>query len=364
MTAITAIEKLETTFADLLGVPGAVATGFGRGAIYLALEAVGVRGAAVLVPDLICAQVLEAIRLAGARPVFYSAPLDLSVQPKALAAAFTPDARAAILVHYFGMPQPAIVEMCAACLWQGIAAIEDCSLALLTHTPAGWCGTFSDYAAFSFTKNNWCYGGGLAVAQEPEAVARMRAIRDKKFVADDAFCEAYGRLREVDFEANRLSRASQAAQRGLELQRDLAAQDSRFQHANFFDAASCTAQMSESAARRALHILEQEPQMALRKQALCDQVRRMAGADSGRAQLLWSPHANGSFLPMVFPPGSAAANIQAAAEQGITLRPVWADYQPEVPRTVHSGRMAVLEVHPDLDAAEVGQIGAFLQGAG
>lgn len=362
MTAATAIEQLEASFAASLGVPGAVATGFGRGAIYLALEAIGVRGAEVLVPGLICNQVMEAVRLAGGRPVFYPVPLELAVQPAALAAAFTPAVRAAILVHYFGMPQPAIGEMVGVCRQRGIAVIEDCSLALLARSPAGVCGTLGDYATFSFTKNNWCYGGGMVVAREPAAADKMRSIREQKFITDDAFCEAYGQLREIDFEANRPSRAMHAAQRGLGLQRALGVQDPRFLNANFFDAAPCTIMMSVLAAGRAHQLLSEESHVAARKQALCNELRKMIGEGAGRSKAMWSRHSNGSFLPIAFPPGSAAAYIEAASKAGITLRSIWNDFQPELPQTLHAGRLAVLEVHSDLNAEEVGHIAQFLKG--
>lgn len=361
--AVSPIEKLERDFAGRWGAPGAVATGFGRGAVYLALEAIGVRDADVLVPDFICAQVLHAIERAGAKPVFYPMPLDLAAEPATIKAAATQRTRAAILVHYFGAPQPRIRELAHACAELGICALEDCSLALLARHPQGLCGTFGDYAAFSFTKNNWCDGGGVAVARSSASIAAMRRIRNAKFSPDAALCTAYGRLCALDFEANLPSRCSQAAARGMALQAQLARSDARFAVDNFFDAAPCTVEMSPQAAERAVEILRSEEGNAEKRRGLYQEIcaslpttRKVHGIAA-----LPAASSNGSFVVLQFPAGDAKQVVAAAAESRITLRAVWPAYQHAVPRTGHADQLATLEVHPELTASEMAQILNFFQ---
>ena len=126
-----AVEKLEREFAAWLGVTGGVATGFGRSALALALEALSVRGGGdVLVPDFICAQVPEAVRRAGGRPVFYRVGRALRVNPAEFEAACTPQTRAAIVAHYFGRLLPEIRGLGEICRARGVALVEDCALAL------------------------------------------------------------------------------------------------------------------------------------------------------------------------------------------------------------------------------------------
>lgn len=73
----------------------------GRLALAEALRLAGARGKEVLVPDLICAEVLEAVSAAGARSRFYPVSPDLSATGlDGLGAA-----AAAISVNYFGFPQ-------------------------------------------------------------------------------------------------------------------------------------------------------------------------------------------------------------------------------------------------------------------
>jgi dTDP-4-amino-4,6-dideoxygalactose transaminase len=373
------IAQLEAAFAARWGAP-AVATGFGRGALYLALEAVGVRNADVLVPELICMQVLRAIERAGGRPLFYPVPLDLSVEPAALQGAITPGTRAAILVHYYGMPQPhvrALVEICAA---RGVHTIEDCSLALLARHPQGLCGTFADYATFSFTKNNWCFGGGMVIAREAAAVSTMQRIRAATFTADDELCAAYGRLSRLDCQANRPLLARAAAEEGMRLQLSIAERDPRFSAENFFDVPPCHVLMSTRAAQRALRILATAEESARRRRTL---LRRLAAAlpaspaedtlsrrssdfeprfpsNLAQPQTWPTSHTNGSFLVLFLPQGNARHAAERAARQGITLRMAWPGFQATVPQTPHADHLCFLEIPEAFDVEETKLISQWL----
>jgi len=348
----TPIEALEGRFAELYGAPGAVATGFGRGAIYLALAAIGVRGRRVLLPDLICRQVVRAVERAGGIPAYFPVPLDLAVRPEEFRAALPADAAVAILVHYFGMPQSEIAALVAICRERQIPTIEDCALALLTPAPGGLCGTFGDFATFSFTKSDWCYGGGMVVGREATTVDKMRRIRDEQFAGDDAFCERYGRLSEIDYAANRPSLAQAMALKGHNLQALFAAEDQRFATENFFDAAPEHLRMSQQAAIRAWQIVDGQDAVAARRQVILAQLetgRKVIGAGNG-------------FLVLDLGGSRARGWAETAAARGITLRQVWSAYQTEVPQTQHAERVLVLEFHPELEPAEIATITNWLAG--
>src|SRR5712692_12110907 len=119
-----AVEMLEREFAALVGAPGAVATGFGRSALHLALLEGEVRGGEVLVPDFICAQVPEAVRRAGADIVFHPVSRDLGEDPAGFEAAFTDRTRAAVAAHYFGRVLAEIPQLAAICRRRGVPLIE------------------------------------------------------------------------------------------------------------------------------------------------------------------------------------------------------------------------------------------------
>jgi hypothetical protein len=209
--SLTAVEKLEREFAAQLGVAGAVAAGFGRGALWLALEAAGVRGGEVAVPDFVCAQVPEAVRRAGAKPVFYRVARALTISAESLEAALSEHTRAAIVVHYFGRVQENVQLLSEICRKLGIGLIEDCALAMGAQMTEQQAGKFGDLAIFSFTKSDWCYGGGIAVANSSEMLARLREIRAKEFHPVVTLSRRYGLLRSADFVANRPSRSRAAS---------------------------------------------------------------------------------------------------------------------------------------------------------
>lgn len=354
--------QLEGAFTAWLGCGGGVAAGFGRAALRLGLEAAGCAGADVLVPDFVCAQVPHAVRRAGARPVFYPVPRHLSVAPADFAAALTPATRAAVAVHYFGRVQPAIRALASVCRERGIALVEDCALALGASLDGQRAGTFGDLAVFSFTKSEWCYGGGLMVAREEPAVARARRIRDAHFSAARRLGWKYGLLRRIDFAANRPRWARLAERAGAPLQSLAGLPD-----ANFYDAGRFDALLPGFAARRALRILRRlESDRASR----ASRHRRLGRALAGAAgAMLWPPDDGETcaFLPLVSASGRAHAGVHEAAREGVTLRLSWPAYQPREPGQGSpaldwlADHLMLLEVHPQLDAGELERITACLR---
>ena len=358
----SAVEKFEQEFAACLGVTGGVATGFGRSALALALEALSVRAGDVLVPDFICAQVPEAVRRAGARPVFYRVGRDLRVNPAEFEAACTPQTRAAIVAHYFGRLLPEIRALDEICRARGVALVEDCALALEASAEGRRCGIFGDAAIFSFTKSAWCYGGGMATSNSPELRARMRALREERFERRSSLSFRYGLLRRADFAANRpaMSRVAERAGRWLERLSGLG-------DGNFYDAGRFDAALPAFAARRARRLLADLPEaIARRQRILCRLNEALAGG-----QVLLRPEPDpgdaGSFLLVRCASGRAEDWVKEAARSAVTLRRCWPAYQPVEHAQASSDltwladHLVILEIHPELTHEEIRTIAEALR---
>jgi dTDP-4-amino-4,6-dideoxygalactose transaminase len=352
------VEQLERRFAGDFGFSGAVATGFGRAALRLALEALDLRGGDVLVPNFICAQIPQAVRLAGGRPVFYHVRRDLSVAAEDFRSALAPATRAAVVAHYFGRRQPGVAALVEICRPRGIPLLEDCALAL----GVTGIGALGDAAVFSFTKSDWCYGGALLAARSIDLLERARAARMKLFRGAPTLAFRYGILRRADFAANRptLSRTAELAGRALE-------SISGFRSGNFYDAGQFDTFLPSFAALRANHILSDLPTAIRRRKEILRQIRDSLTSAPGILFRPDDPGDSGAFLLLKCNFGAAHSWLQRAAREGITLRLCWPAYQePEAGQGSAELRwlanhLLLLEIHPKLNDREVQRIARCLR---
>ncbi len=357
-----AVEKLENEFARFFGVAGAVATGFGRGAVWLALETLDVKGGDVLVPDFICAQVPDAVRRAGARPVFYRVNRDLAVSAMHFEVAITPNTRVAVIAHYFGRLLPNIAELAEICREHGIRLIEDCALAMEASLNGRRGGSFGELAVFSFTKSDWCYGGGMLTSNQPALLSKARALRKEKFRAARLLSFRYGLLRRADFTANRprLARAAEAAGRRLE-------RLTGSETGNFYDSGRFDAALPEFAASRARRSIAEIAANTARRQQI---MRQLVQATPQPQQILlrpqYEPGDTGSFVLVKCPAGFAEDWIKQAAGKGVTLRRCWPAYQDLEPGQASAevkwlaDHLLLLELHPRIGRQETTRIAQVL----
>jgi dTDP-4-amino-4,6-dideoxygalactose transaminase len=350
----------ESMLISSTGGVEAVLTGFGRAALSLALESAAVAGADVLVPDFICAQVLQAVRRAGASPVFYRVTADLQIVPAALEGVATRNVRAAIVPHYFGAPQPAIPQLASWCAARHIVLVEDCALALGATHPMGPAGSFGDFAIFSFSKSDWCFGGGAVVARRA-VTPSLRELACLQLHPHATLQRNYGILRRADFAANRPRLAGAAAFAGRWLERLL-----RCREDNFFDSGRFDAAATSILACRVATILAGLQRDISRRRAL---VSCLSSKLSCRLGAKFSPfniadpgHSSAAFLIVETPPGAAGEWFEAANRRGVSLRMVWPAYQQaEAGQSSLSldrlaGSVLYLEIHPRLTRAEVERI--------
>jgi dTDP-4-amino-4,6-dideoxygalactose transaminase len=161
-----------------LGLRYALPTNRGRTAIEMGLRAMGIgNGDDVVIPSLICSSVLDAVRSAGAAPVFADVDETLNVNRETIAAALTPRTKCVIVAHLFGNPAPidAIERMLAT---SGIALMDDAAQALGARCGARPVGSFGQCGVVSCGAGKPLAGaaGGVLVTDDPVLFERARAL--------------------------------------------------------------------------------------------------------------------------------------------------------------------------------------------
>jgi dTDP-4-amino-4,6-dideoxygalactose transaminase len=175
------VRQFERAFAERVGSDDAIALSSCTAALHVALELVGAGpGDDVVVPSLSFIATANAVRGAGANPVF--ADVELATQNLSVASVgerLTPRTKAVILVHQAGVP--ADVEAMHDLLDPlGIAIVEDAACAIGSTYRGAPVGAHSGHVAFSFHPRKLLTtgeGGMLAVASGDSA-RRGRRLRE------------------------------------------------------------------------------------------------------------------------------------------------------------------------------------------
>ena len=176
------VAAFESSFADYCGAEQGVGVNSGTSALHLALLAAGVGpGDEVITVPFTFMATASAIQYTGARPVFVDIePQSFTMDPAAVEAAITPRTRALLPVHLFG--QMADMDpLMAIARRHGLVVIEDAAQAHGALYKGRRAGSIGDMGCFSFYpgKNlGACGEGGMVVSSQPDAVKRMRMLRD------------------------------------------------------------------------------------------------------------------------------------------------------------------------------------------
>jgi perosamine synthetase len=172
------IRAFESAFAARLGVTDAVTASYGRVAFFYLLNAMQLpAGGEVILPALTFWVVPEMVRVAGLTPVFADIdPSTFNLDPAAFERAITDRTVAVVPTHLYGLPCRMDAIMAVASR-HNIRVIEDCAHALGATYQGQQAGAFGDAAFFSFQtlKPLNTYGGGMAIARNPDVLARVRA---------------------------------------------------------------------------------------------------------------------------------------------------------------------------------------------
>jgi dTDP-4-amino-4,6-dideoxygalactose transaminase len=174
-------EELERRFADFVGSDHAVAVTNGTAALHLACLGAGLGpGDEVIVPSLTFVATVNAIRYAGATPVFADiAGLDRPwLSTRAAEAAITERTRAIMNMTYGGHPGE-IAELAELAAERDLILLEDAAHGLGGTLDGRHLGTFGRAGAFSFYANkNLPVGeGGMLVTDDEELASRARLLR-------------------------------------------------------------------------------------------------------------------------------------------------------------------------------------------
>lgn len=168
----------------------------GRQALYDLLRSYGItKGDEVIIQAFTCIAVPEPILWVGAMPIYADiAEGSYSVDVEDVKKKITPNTKAIILQHTFGIPGP-IEEIVALAKQHHILVIEDCAHALGATFQGKALGTFGDAAIISFGRDKCISSvfGGAVITKDKNrahAIGAMQASRSlppKAWVAQQLF---------------------------------------------------------------------------------------------------------------------------------------------------------------------------------
>lgn len=174
------VERFEREFARLCGTRAALAVANGTVALHLALTALGLRpGDEVLVPALTYVATANAVRYAGAEPVFVDVdPETWCLDARLLEAAITQRTRGVIAVHLYGHPADMDGIRRVAAI-HGLWVVEDAAEAHMARYKGQPVGSLGRAATFSFYGNKIfsCGEGGAVTVDDELLEIRMRLLR-------------------------------------------------------------------------------------------------------------------------------------------------------------------------------------------
>ncbi len=175
-------QAFEAAFAELHGVPHAVAVSSGTAALHLALLAAGIgAGDEVLVPAFTFVAGAAVVRYCHATPVFVDATGtdDLNMDPDDAVRQVGPRTRAVLATHMMGYACE-LAPLERICAEHDLVMIEDCAQSVLARCRDGrLTGTVGAAGCFSFfSKKQLCVGeGGMVLTSDPAIAEKVRSLR-------------------------------------------------------------------------------------------------------------------------------------------------------------------------------------------
>jgi perosamine synthetase len=176
------LTAFEEKFAKYVGTRYAIATTSCTGALQIALMALGIGpGDEVIVPDMTWVATANAVKYVGATPVFADIEADTwNLDAASFESLITPRTKAVIPVHLYGHParMTAIMEVARK---HGLKVVEDAAPAIGAEWNGQRCGSFGDFATFSFqgAKLLVTGEGGMLVTNDEALYKRAYKIWDQ-----------------------------------------------------------------------------------------------------------------------------------------------------------------------------------------
>ena len=176
------VKAFEDEFSEIVDKRHCIAVNSGTSALHMAFVAAGIRqGDEVIVPSFSFAATANAVRLAGATPVFADIEQDyFNLSPGAVEAAITPRTRAIMPVHLYGHPA-AMTELTAICQRHNLLLFEDAAQAHAASLNGVPVGVFGVAGSFSFypTKNMTSGEGGMVTTGCDHIARQLRLLRNQ-----------------------------------------------------------------------------------------------------------------------------------------------------------------------------------------
>ena len=176
------VKAFEDEFSEIVDKRHCIAVNSGTSALHMAFVAAGIRqGDEVIVPSFSFAATANAVRLAGATPVFADIEQDyFNLSPSAVEAAITPRTRAIMPVHLYGHPA-AMTELTAICQRHNLLLFEDAAQAHAASLNGVPVGVFGVAGSFSFypTKNMTSGEGGMVTTGCDHIARQLRLLRNQ-----------------------------------------------------------------------------------------------------------------------------------------------------------------------------------------
>ena len=175
------IAGFERAFERRAGRGTAISAAYGRMAFYYMLKALDLPpGTEIILPALTFWVVPELARVAGLTVVFADVdPATFNLDPDSVERLITDKTRVLVPTHLYGLPcdMDRILDIASR---HNLIVLEDCAHALGATYKGRPVGTFGTGALFSFQtlKPLNCYGGGMALVQDPGLAAKVRQIVD------------------------------------------------------------------------------------------------------------------------------------------------------------------------------------------
>jgi perosamine synthetase len=176
------LTSFEIEFAQYVGAKYALATSSCTGALQIALMSLDIGfGDEVIVPDVTWVATANAVRYVGAIPVFADIELDTwNIDANSIEALITHKTKAVVAVHMYGHParMSKILEIATK---YGLKVVEDAAPAIGAEWMGQRCGSFGDFAAFSFqgAKLLVTGEGGMLVTNDHELYEKAKKIWDQ-----------------------------------------------------------------------------------------------------------------------------------------------------------------------------------------
>lgn len=176
------LTKFENEFAKYVGAKYALATSSCTGALQISLMALEIGpGDEVIVPDETWVATANAVRYVGATPVFADIEIDTwNIDVNSIESLITSKTKAIIAVHMYGHPSrmSGILEIASK---YGLRVIEDAAPAIGAEWQGKRCGSFGDFAAFSFqgAKLLVTGEGGMLVTSDDKLYEKAKKIWDQ-----------------------------------------------------------------------------------------------------------------------------------------------------------------------------------------